>query len=343
MERHALSAIDSRETGPLGVPHLRRLWARAQLGMLGAGVSPDEDERLLDMIAYDTLAMGTTDAVKFLFQPGLPYEAFEEWVASLVPPERIDLARHRLSVAISDAAPPELALPPNEDEAVLSEEDLAFFEQHGYVIVHDAVPEADRVAAEQVIWEALDATPDDPDSWYTSGWELRRKVMVELYRHPALEATRSASRIRRAYAQLWQTDALCYTTDRAGFSLPERHDYQFSGPYLHWDVHFMIPMPFSLQGILYLTDTPAEQGAFQCVPGFHHRMDKWLASLPPDADPNIQAQNSLEPQPIAGRAGDLIIWHHCLPHGPTPNRGSKPRIVQYVTMYPYHRHLGRRK
>ena len=33
-------------------------------------------------------------------------------------------------------------------------------------------------------------------------------------------------------------------------------------------------------------------------------------------------------------AGDLIIWHKALPHGSRPNSAKRPRIVQYLSMYP---------
>lgn len=348
MDREALSAIDSTEAGSLGVPHLRRLWARVQLGLLGGDPSPTMGELLLDRIVCDSLGMGLTDAMQFLFQPGLSYEGFESWIASIhggeVPRARIEQTRHRLNVALSDPPPPEWGADPgDDDQTMLSAADLDCFERHGYVVVRGAVSAAGSGAAERAVWEALGASPEDPDSWYSAGRELRRKVMVELYRHPALEANRLAPGVRRAFAQLWETDLLCASTDRVGFSPPERHDYAFPGPGLHFDLHFRAPMPFGLQGILYLTETPAEQGAFQCVPGFHRRMDAWLASLPEGADPNAQDLDSLRPHPIAGGAGDLIIWHHCLPHGPTPNRGALPRIVQYVNMYPYHREVGRRR
>jgi len=38
--------------------------------------------------------------------------------------------------------------------------------------------------------------------------------------------------------------------------------------------------------------------------------------------------------PVAGRAGDLVIWHQALPHGSSPNHSLRPRIVQYVTLRP---------
>jgi ectoine hydroxylase-related dioxygenase (phytanoyl-CoA dioxygenase family) len=93
-------------------------------------------------------------------------------------------------------------------------------------------------------------------------------------------------------------------------------------------------MPFGLQGILYLTDTTEDQGAFTCVPGFHKRLAKWLEELPPGADPRQQDLYRLGPQPIAATGGSLIIWHHALPHGSSPNRSTRPRLAQYITMRP---------
>jgi ectoine hydroxylase-related dioxygenase (phytanoyl-CoA dioxygenase family) len=59
-----------------------------------------------------------------------------------------------------------------------------------------------------------------------------------------------------------------------------------------------------------------------------------LKSLPPGADPRRQDLYAVNSRPIGGRAGDLIIWHQALPHGASPNRGSKPRMVQYINMFP---------
>jgi ectoine hydroxylase-related dioxygenase (phytanoyl-CoA dioxygenase family) len=70
------------------------------------------------------------------------------------------------------------------------------------------------------------------------------------------------------------------------------------------------------------------------VPGFHHRIEGWLKSLPPGANPREQDLKSLGAKPIAAEAGDLIIWHHALPHGSSPNCATRPRMVHYLTMFP---------
>lgn len=93
------------------------------------------------------------------------------------------------------------------------------------------------------------------------------------------------------------------------------------------------PFRFGTQGLLYLCNTPAEQGAFCCVPGFHRTLGTWLASLPSGTDPR-QVNLNAQAVPIAAEAGDFVIWHHFLPHGSSPNRGTYPRIVQYLNMYP---------
>jgi ectoine hydroxylase-related dioxygenase (phytanoyl-CoA dioxygenase family) len=42
----------------------------------------------------------------------------------------------------------------------------------------------------------------------------------------------------------------------------------------------------------------------------------------------------MQGETIPGMAGDMVIWHHALPHAATPNRGERPRIVQYLKYFP---------
>jgi ectoine hydroxylase-related dioxygenase (phytanoyl-CoA dioxygenase family) len=87
------------------------------------------------------------------------------------------------------------------------------------------------------------------------------------------------------------------------------------------------PFHFGTQGLLYLCETPAMQGAFCCVPGFHKKLENWLESLPENIDPR-QVDLKDSAVPIAAQAGDFVIWHHFLPHGSSPNRGA---VYQHVS------------
>jgi ectoine hydroxylase-related dioxygenase (phytanoyl-CoA dioxygenase family) len=122
--------------------------------------------------------------------------------------------------------------------------------------------------------------------------------------------------------------------DKVGFNPPETASYKYRGIGLHWDVSLELPIPFGLQGILYLTDTAETQGAFTCVPGFHLQIEQWLKLLPQNIDPRSEDLHRLGSKPIAANAGDCIIWHHALPHGASPNRHHLPRFVQYLNYRP---------
>ena len=184
----------------------------------------------------------------------------------------------------------------------------------------------DRAAA--LLWEAAGADPDDPASWYgprTNG------LMIQRFQHPALEAARRAPRVHKAFAQLWGTSDLWPRIDRMSFNAPVRPHHDFAAPRLHWDVSLVPPIAFATQGILYLSNTAADQGAFELVPGFHHRLADWLAALG-ETDPRT-VDLSDQAVRVPARAGDLIIWRHDLPHGASPNLAARPRLAQYVNYY----------
>ena len=209
---------------------------------------------------------------------------------------------------------------------------MAFWEENGYVVVHDAAPPEGCRAAVQAICEFLRMDLNDSNTWYNG--PQGHSIWVPLLRHPAIEANRNSVRVRRAFEQIWGRTDLWMTIDQCGMNPPERPGWRFPGPNLHWDVSLELPIPFGVQGLLYLTDTEAEQGAFTCVPGFHRKIESWLKSLPEGINPRELDLTALGAVPIAGRAGDLIIWHNTLPHGSRPNRTARPRFVQYMAMRP---------
>ncbi len=322
------------ETGALGIYQLKRIWSRAMAARQGRFPPTTMHDRHLDCLVIHASGLGLEQASGYLLGQAPSFEEFERWIVSTtggIAPERV--ARINAAVAGEDT-PPETrrALAAVEASApALAACDLGFWEEHGYVVLHDAVPAAVREAAAQALWTHLGADPDDPQTWYA---ERDHGIMVQYFQHPAFEAIRRSARIHKAFAQLWRTADLWATTDRVGFNPPEREGFAFPGPHLHWDVSVKTPIPFGTGGILYLTDTPPEQGAFTLVPGFQRWGEAWLKNLPAGADPRRQDLYALGPRAIGGRAGDLVIWHQALPHGASPNRGIKPRLVQYVNMFP---------
>ncbi|MDE2428611.1 MAG: phytanoyl-CoA dioxygenase family protein [Burkholderiales bacterium] len=323
----------SSETGALGVCHVKRLWARLVQSLTGAGGGHNPDYHL-DRLVTSALGVGIEQVIRFAAQGKLEFSDFEQWLVTTAGlPHPVEVAR--INALINQVAAPaevvQLQQMVNEMDNVLSPADLQQWNNDGYVIVRNAVSAAQAATAAQLVWETAGANPESEQSWYQRS---RSNIMLQMFQHPALEDNRRSLRIHKAFAQLWGSVDLWRNTDRCGFNVPERPGHLFGGPDLHWDVSLHQPIPFATQGILYLTDTPPEQGALTLVPGFHHRLKNWLASLPPDADPRQQDLHALGSQAIGGQAGDLVIWHQALPHGSRPNRGQRPRLVQYINMYP---------
>jgi ectoine hydroxylase-related dioxygenase (phytanoyl-CoA dioxygenase family) len=316
----------TEETGSLGVRHLKRFWARTianRQGMSDTGSDWDLDNTLLG-----GLRIGLRETFQEVVGPEPSFEAFEAWILTKNG-GHIDAKRvEELNVALSGGQP----ACGGPFDAALTREEMAFWDENGYVIVHDAVSAENCQAAAAAIYEFLKMNPEVPETWYYG--PQGHSIWIPLMHHPAIWANRDSPRIRAAFAQIWGRSDMWCTVDQAGMNPPERPGWAFPGPHLHWDVSVALPIPFGVQGILYLTDTAPDQGAFTCVPGFHRKIENWLHGLPSGADPRKQNLAALGAVPIAGRAGDLIIWHHALPHGSSPNRAKAPRVVQYIRMMP---------
>lgn len=276
------------------------------------GVSTEELREVLSRFENVDDALAWSDAR----MGGLDLEALSRLEAVLAGAPTPDAARRRIEA--TETAPP-----------VLDAAQLAGFDADGYVIVPAVIRPAETRALADAVWRFVGADPDDPTTWRLTD----HGIMVQLFQHPALTPARTSPRLLKAFAQLWGTADLWTSLDRVSFNPPVRPGVEFPGPRLHWDISLVPPVAFQLQGMIYLTDTAAEQGAFEVVPGFHKRIDAWLESLGDDADPR-RVDLSAGARRIAANAGDLIIWQSALPHGASPNTGGTPRLAQYVTQYP---------
>jgi hypothetical protein len=292
----------------------------------------DARGKMAERILLDALGLGREQTLSWLARERPDFAGFQAWIlATAGPPDPEALARYHawLDGAPVPGATARRLAAIDAAADVLDTAALRHWAEQGYVVLPGAIAKAEAEAAAAALWAHLAASPDDPQSWYG---KASQGIMVQLFQHPALEPARRSARIHKAFAQLWGSADLWMKTDRTSFNPPERPDAPFPGPHLHWDVSLVTPIPLATQAILYLTDTAADQGAFATVPGFHRRIEAWLAGLPAGADPRREIL-SMTATPIPAGAGDLVIWHQALPHGATPNRSDRPRLAHYVNMY----------
>jgi hypothetical protein len=228
--------------------------------------------------------------------------------------------------------PPPAPIKQGATMAVFTAADRAFWEENGYVILPNAVPQQNLDAVIDAIWWYLGVDRNDREGWYHA--PIAKSGMLEMYHHQSLWDNRQNPRVYEAFSELWGTNELWVSLDRANMNPPARADWDYQGMY-HWDIDTSLdPIPLMMQGVLYLEDTAGDQGGFQCTPGMHRHFYEWVKTQPADRNPRLPDPAGLEIKTIPGKAGDLLIWHSLLPHGNSRNRSSKPRLAQYITMYP---------
>lgn len=328
--------FDSNDKGRLGIAHLKRFWTQTIDARNGLPVVKTESDWHFNNLVLSSLNLPLEPTINYLSQNAPSFGEFEKWIAEqnsgTIDASEIERFNSRFNDRPYGETVQNSIKEIEESEDVLTAEDLRFWEENGYVVVRRAVTKAQAKAAEEAVWNYLGMSADDAATWYEK--PIGKGIMTELYRHPALDETRRAPRIKKAFAQIWKNADLWTTIDRTSFNPPEIESFKFQGPKLHWDMSLAPPHRFGTQGLLYLCDTSAEQGAFSCVPKFHKKLESWLGNLPENVNPR-EVDLSREAAAIAAEAGDFVIWHQALPHGSSPNRGTYPRIVQYINMFPF--------
>lgn len=287
-----------------------------------------ESESKLDLALLDSLGLGLEPTTMYLFQVSSSFTMFEEWIQTQT---NLDDRAEMISRFNALFDNKEKVSKTNFD--YLAKEDLAFFEKEGFIILRNAISKNDCEDTVELITRYLDVDLQNPETWY-SPHTLRQGIMIQLFRHNLLERNRQSIKIRQAYECLWKEKNLWVSTDRVGFNPPETDNWKFPGPHMHLDVKPQNPLPFGLQGILYLTDTDESQGALTLIPGFHKKINSWMQQKTADQIVLPEAFDDFEKKPVSANAGDFIIWHHGLPHGGSANTHTNPRIVQYINWYP---------
>lgn len=225
---------------------------------------------------------------------------------------------------------------------VLSEEDWNFWIHNGYIIIKNAVPREQALATAEFIWEFEEKDPENKETWYTEPRaemqmkELTGSGMVEVYNNQRLWNNRQMQRVYDAFVDIWGTEQLWVTIDRANLNFPLRPQDQFKG-FIHWD-YDPETKPQNVQGVLALADqTDENMGGFQCIPELFRTYDTWKLTQPADRNRFKPDITGFEDKLVKVKleAGDLLIFNSSQPHGIRPNRSAdKVRIAQYISMMP---------
>jgi len=224
----------------------------------------------------------------------------------------------------------------------LTEEQWKHWITQGYVVVPNAISSKQVAQTVALLWEFEEKNPKDPKTWYApprAPMEMKELVgtgMVEVYNHQHQWTNRQTPRVYDAFVDVWGTEELWVTIDRANLNFPAPKDQPQKG-FIHWD-YDPDTKPQNVQGVLALCDqTDPDMGGFQCIPWLFQNYESWRATQPDDRDPFQPDLKGLKVKikKVPLMAGDLLIFHSGLGHGIRPNNSlDKVRMAQYISMMP---------
>ncbi len=225
---------------------------------------------------------------------------------------------------------------------ILSEDDWNFWIHNGYVVIKNAISKEQAKKTADFLWEFEEKDQDDPSTWYSEARaememkELAGTGMVEVYNNQALWNNRQMQKIYDAFVDVWGTEKLWVTIDRANLNFPIKPGYKYKG-FIHWD-YDPETKPQNVQGVLALADQNDENmGGFQCIPDLYRNYDTWKLTQPEDRNQFQPDVSDLQDELVKVKlnAGDLLIFNSLQPHGIRPNKSKdKVRIAQYISMMP---------
>ena len=232
--------------------------------------------------------------------------------------------------------------PNNEPLRVLTEKEWDFWIEKGYVVIKQAISRQEALDTASFLWEFEEKDPNNPETWYSAARaemkmkELAGTGMVEVYNNQFLWSNRQQQKVYDAFVDVWGTQKLWVTIDRANLNFPIKEGFEYKG-FIHWD-YDPETKPQNVQGVIALSDqTDLNTGGFQCVPWLYQNYDTWKKTQPEDRNrfqPDIKdLEDKIEK--VALEAGDLLIFNSLLAHGIRPNLSKdKVRIAQYISMMP---------
>ena len=219
-------------------------------------------------------------------------------------------------------------------------EQWQFWKNEGYIVIENAVPKEQALKTAEFLWEFEEKDPNDKSTWYSEPRaemkmkELAYTGMVECYNHPYLWANRQVQRIYDAFVDIWGTEKLWVTIDRANLNFPIRPGFEYKA-FIHWD-YDPETKPVNVQGVLALADqTDENMGGFQCIPELYRTYDQWKLTQPSERHRFLPDITGFTPTKVKLNAGDLLIFNSLQPHGIRANQSEdKVRIAQYISMMP---------
>lgn len=293
----------------------------------GKGIPRDAAYQHTEEIWMNFYGLGKFETYAFLYRDCRDYDHFIEWVTALKGADFIKRANQDFQQWQENKYTDR----PDEDyPKVLTEAQLRFWEENGYLRIPQVVEAEHCDKLKQRICRHLNLHMDYPETWYIAhpDWQ---GIMLQMYQNEVIEAVRYSPVIKQIFAELYQTNQLVAIPEKLGYHPPENEYWAPPQTKLHWDINIDKPVEFHIQGLIYLNEVPENRGPLKVVPGFHLRFEEWIKDFSSLDRAHEFLRITEKSVPVPGGKGDLILWRNTCPHAASANLSDLPRFVQYIS------------
>lgn len=245
---------------------------------------------------------------------------------------------------------------------MLSKQQLTQFEEEGYLLLSDLIPEETVTKAEAAMWQLMGMDADAPDPWGPFGTAYKPKLAVKSYMeqmsngnrielfgvtHPDVLAccTPDYLTVLRQLAERYPAIPHCKSQHPDGIwalnQFPVSVKWKSPSPHLDGDFRdFRLePGTFRATSLTYLTDANSHEGTTVIWPEGPQRI-RAFRKKNPEFSSHIREIRALfpqmdlgEPMEVVAKQGDVLFFHHLLPHSGTINVGTAPRFaIRYMCL-----------
>lgn len=220
---------------------------------------------------------------------------------------------------------------------MISSSDRERFLRDGYLVIPGVVPENLCQDVIYTILNYLDVDLDDPASWSKEEYAVQGSGpdIVPLHHSQSLWNIRQHPAVYEIFSDLYQDKKLWVSMDKVSYKPPvSETTRRWRQTPIHWDCNPWKFNTLSIQGLVYLTDTEASQGAFCCVPSIYKNLKTYLDNHRGDELARYPRVADADVVPVPGPAGSLVLFHRLMPHTNLKNESSAHGFMQYVSMDP---------
>ncbi len=247
-----------------------------------------------------------------------------------------------------------------------SKASVDYLDDNGFVVIKNALSEAESQQAMTLLWDYLEELGtgidrNNVDTWTDDKWPtaVHGGILPSFgIGHSAAQwFIRDIAAVQASFAAVWDTDDLLTSFDGVALWRPWAHNPQWrtnNGPsWLHIDQHPVgRPGKHCVQGLVNLLPTSEHTGGNVVVPGSHKRFaaipqdySERLARIHPSIDhfrfPNDDpALADSQPTQAHMEAGDMLLWDSRTIHCSSPGSDTPPeapalmRAASLICMMP---------